>query len=120
MVEGAPDLLAAFHFIVVEGKQSTVAPVAVLGAANYLLAPEALVAFGGKSVCIYPHLDAAGRKASRVWALALRDAGAARVTAFDLSGLVLTNGRSGKDLADVCQIGPDCLEQESKFLEVLP
>jgi hypothetical protein len=39
------------------------------------------------------------------------EAGAARVTAFDLSGLVMLDGRAGKDLADVGRIGADCSEQ---------
>lgn len=120
MVEGAPDFLAAFHFLLVEGKEKTVAPVAVLGAANHALAPEALAKFAGKLVCLYPHADEAGQKAARAWALTLRDAGAARVTAFDLSGLVLTDGTGGKDLADVCRISADCFEREHKFQEVLP
>jgi hypothetical protein len=120
MVEGAPDFLAVFHFLLIEGKEKTVAPVAVLGAANHALAPDALAKFAGKSVCLYPHADEAGQKAARAWALALRDAGAARVTAFDLSGLVLVDGTEGKDLADVCRISADSFERERKFLEVLP
>jgi hypothetical protein len=50
----------------------------------------------------------------------LKAAGAARVTAYDLSGLVLVDGTAGKDLADVCRISADCLERERKFVEVLP
>ena len=96
------------------------APVAVLGASNHHLDPAALAHFRGKAVCLYPHLDEAGRTAARSWALALREAGAARVTAFDFSGLVLVDGSAGKDLADVCRVGADCFEAERKFWEVLP
>jgi hypothetical protein len=120
MVEGAPDFLAVFHFLLIEGKEKTVAPVGVLGAANHALAPEALAKFAGKSVCLYPHADDAGQKAALAWARQLKEAGAARVTAFDLSGLVLVDGTVGKDLADVCRISADCLEHERKFAEVLP
>jgi hypothetical protein len=120
MVEGAPDFLAAFHFMVVERKQDTVAPVAVLGAANHRLAPEAMAMFAGKTVCLYPHVDEAGVKAAKAWALALRDAGAARVTAFDLSGLILVDDTKGKDLADVCRVNADCFEQQPKLMEILP
>ena len=120
MVEGAPDFLAAFHFLLVEGKEKSVAPVAVLGAANHALAPDALAMFAGKQVCLYPHTDEAGQTAARAWALALRAAGAARVSAFDLSGLVLVDDSPGKDLADVARISADCFERERKFLEVLP
>jgi hypothetical protein len=120
MVEGAPDLLAVFHFMLVERKAQTVAPVGVLGAANHRLAPEALTKFAGKLVCLFPHADEAGQKAARAWALALRNAGAARVTAFDLSGLVLMDGSAGKDVADICRVNADCFENERKFCEVLP
>jgi hypothetical protein len=119
-VEGPPDLLAVLHFLRVENKAATVAPVGVLGASNHRLAPEALAHFAGKAVCLYPHCDEAGQKAARSWALALKEAGAARVTAFDLSGIVTTSGETGKDLADVCRIGADCFEAERKFWEVLP
>ena len=120
MVEGAPDFLAAIHFLLLEQKEQSVAPVGILGASNHALAPEALARFKGKLVCLYPHVDDAGRTAARAWARQLKEAGAARVTAFDLSGLVLVDGREGKDLADVCRISADCLERERKFGEVLP
>lgn len=120
IVEGAPDFLAAFHFLLLENKQDTVGPVGILGASNHALAPEALAQFKGKHVCLYPHVDGAGQKAARAWARQLKEAGASRVTAFDLSGVVLVDGSAGKDLADVCRISADCLEREPKFAEVLP
>lgn len=119
MVHGAPDFLAVFHFLLIEGKKKTIAPVAILGAANHALSPEALTKFAGKSVCLCPHADA-GQKAARAWALALREASAARATAFDLSDLVLVDGTVGKDLADVCRVNADCFERERKLGEVLP
>ena len=120
MVEGAPDFLAAIHFLLIEGKEKTIAPVAILGASNHALAPEALALFKGKLVCLYPHVDDAGRTATRNWARQLKDAGAARVTAFDLSGLMTVGGMAGKDLADVARIDADCFESERKFQEVMP
>jgi hypothetical protein len=121
-VEGAPDFLAALHFILLENKTDSVAPVGILGASNHRLAPEALAKFKGKRVCLFPHVDDAGRKAMREWARQLKEAGAARVTAFDLSGLVLADGSEGKDLADVLRIHPDCFESAEgrKFWEVMP
>jgi hypothetical protein len=119
-VEGAPDLLAAVHFIRAEGKTGSVAPVGILGASNRALAPEALAQFKGKAVCLYPHADDAGRKAAREWARQLKSAGAARVTAFDLSGLVKVDGTTGKDLADVAQLSADSFERDSKWAEVMP
>lgn len=118
--EGAPDLLAAFHHLLVEGREEAVAPVAVLGAANHRLAPDALTHFRGKQVTIYPHVDEAGRKACRAWARQLRDAGAGRVVAFDLSGLVRDDGSPGKDLADVARIDVDCWEGDAKWRRLMP
>ena len=119
-VEGAPDFLALFHFLLLEGKSEHVAPVGVLGASNHALAPDGLAHFTGKSICLFPHVDDAGRAAMRVWARQLKDAGALRVSAFDLSRLVLVDGTEGKDLADVARIGVECFEREQKFQEVLP
>lgn len=119
-VEGAPDFLAALHFLRAEGKTETVAPVAILGASNRALAPEALAHFKGKTVCLYPHADDAGRAAARSWARQLKAAGAARVTAFDLSGLVKVDGTKGKDLADVALMSAESFESERKFWEVMP
>ena len=122
VVEGAPDFLAALHFILLENKVETVAPVGVLGASNHRLAAEALAKFKGKRVCLFPHVDDDGRAAMRTWARQLKDAGAARVIAFDLSGLVLVDGAEGKDLADVCRIHADCFDSDAgrKFWEVMP
>ena len=119
-VEGAPDLLASIHFLRAEGKTETVAPVAILGASNRALAPEALAHFKGKAVCLYPHADDAGREAARSWARQLKAAGAARVTAFDLSGLVKVDGTTGKDLADVALMSAETFELERKFWELMP
>ena len=119
-VEGAPDLLASIHFLRAEKKSNTVAPVAILGASNRALAPEALAHFKGKAVCLYPHSDAAGCEAARSWARQLKAAGAARVTAFDLSGLVKVDDTAGKDLADLALINAESFESERKFWEVMP
>jgi hypothetical protein len=119
-VEGAPDFLGAVHLLNVEHKLERVAPVAVLGAANHALDPQALSCFAGKTVWIYPHRDEAGMTAARRWAQQLKTAGAAQVRAFDLSRLRLVDGTEGKDLADVARISPDCFECERKFWEVMP
>jgi hypothetical protein len=118
LVEGAPDFLALHTFMWGEEKED-IAPLGVLGAASHRLAPEALAKLRGKLVCLYPHADEAGAAAAKAWARALRDAGA-KVTAFDLSGIVRADGRPGKDLADVCCIDYDCFERERKFWGVLP
>lgn len=120
LVEGAPDLIAAFHFIVVEAKEASVAAVACLGASNHFLDPQALQHFAGKVIRIFPHLDTAGFTASRAWARALKEAGVGRVEGFNLSRLTTVDGTGGKDLADVIRIDPDCFETERKFWNLLP
>ena len=64
---------------------------------------------------LFPHADEAGQRAAREWALALREAGAARVDAFDLRGIVRRDGEAGKDLCDVLNIAPECAERVTKF-----
>jgi len=118
-LEGAADFIAVFNFLLAEGKEDSVAPVAMLGAANHRIADEALQMLAGKMVVLYPHVDDAGQTAARDWARQLHTAGA-RVKAFDLSGIVKADGTLGKDLADVCKISPDVFERERKFWEVLP
>jgi hypothetical protein len=118
--EGASDFLAALSLIVFEQQTERVAPATVLGASR--LAPEALAHFKGKIVCIFLHLDEAGRKAVREWARQLKDAGASRVIALDLSGLVCADGCEGKDLCDLLRIHPDCFESAEgrNSWEVMP
>lgn len=118
LVEGAPDFVALFHFMHAEERRD-VAPLGLLGAASHRLDAEALKKLRGKTVCLYPHRDEAGQAACQAWARQLRDAGA-KVTAFDLSGLVCADGRPGKDVADVCRIDYDCYERERKFWRLLP
>jgi len=119
LVEGAPDFVALFNFLLAEGKENEVAPLGVLGAANHRLSLAALCLLRGKTVCIYAHRDDAGMQACRAWALLLREVGA-NPTAFDLSGIITVDGKAGKDLADLCRICPVCFERERKFWSILP
>lgn len=115
LVEGGPDALAALEIVRREGKAESVGVVAVLGAANTRLDPAALPFFRGKVIRLFPHADEAGRKAAKEWARALVDAGAARVDAFDLSGLVRHDGQKGKDVCDLLNIGAECRATWAKF-----
>ena len=119
LVEGAPDFLAGFHFLSVEGKEDRVAVLAMLGAANRRIDEGALRRLSGKLIVLYPHVDGSGQAAAREWARQLHAAGV-RVKAFDLSGCVKADGSPGKDLGDVCKISPDSFERSEKFREVLP
>jgi hypothetical protein len=114
IVEGGPDLLSALEIMRREGAAG-VDVVALLGAANTRLDAAALPFFKGKIVRLFPHADEAGQRAAREWALALREAGAARVDAFDLRGIVRRDGQAGKDLCDVLNIEPECAEKMTKF-----
>ncbi len=120
-LEGAPDFLAFLHFALAEGRAEHVAPVAMLGAANQRVAAEALELLRGKSVVLYPHCDPAGQTAAKAWARQLRVAGA-RVSAFDLSGAILDDGTTGKDLNDLCRLSADCFDGPAgvRFREVCP
>lgn len=120
LVEGAPDFVALFNFLLVEGKEETVAPLAMLGAANEKIAPEAIALLRGRHVRFFPHLDEAGKRAARAWARQLVKVGGCRVEAFNLLGCICEDGRPGKDLADVCRITADCFETRRKFHALLP
>lgn len=114
LVEGGPDALAALEIIRREGA-ADVDVVALLGAANTRLDAAALPFFKGKLVRLFPHADEAGQRAAREWALAVREAGAARVDAFDLRGIMRRDGEAGKDLCDVLNIAPECWKRLTKF-----
>lgn len=119
LVEGAPDFLALFNFLLAEDREETVAPLAMLGAANEKIEPAAIELLRGRHVRLFPHLDDAGQRAARAWARQLSQGGC-RVDAFDLSGCICARGEAGKDLADVCRIDADCFEREPKFRALLP
>lgn len=103
LCEGGPDLLAAFHFICLEGRQDDCAAVAMLGAALRIPA-EALPLFAGKSVRIFGHDDStklhAGARAVERWNVQLTGAGAT-VDAFSFAGLQKPDGTLAKDLNDL-------------------
>ena len=116
LLEGGPDLLAAFHFIHLEGKADTVAPVTILGAGNDI-PPKALPLLEGKQVRIFGHDDKEGQHALQRWAHQLMDEGAT-VDAFSFSGLHQTNGNPVVDLNDLCNICPD--DFENNLEEIMP
>ncbi len=119
LVEGAPDLLAACHFIVAEGREQDVAPVAMLGATNHI--PEdALLFLANKRVRIFPHTDKPGRDAAVRWTEQLERVGCT-VDAFDFTGLRCRGGGEVSDLNDLANVAPDCLRAEAANLErVMP
>ena len=115
MVEGAPDLLAAHHFIAAEHREHDVAAVAMLGASNNI-PDDALKVFQGKHVRIFPHADPAGRLAAVVWTQQLERVGC-NVDAFDFEGLRCLDGSPVNDLNDFANIAPSSYQAEATELE---
>lgn len=96
MVEGGPDLLAAWHLIWLIEKISTTTPVAMFGVANSIH-PDALPIFASKTVRIFPHNDPdmKGMNGAIRWRSQLIDAGARAVDFFDF------RPEGNKDLNDM-------------------
>lgn len=130
LVEGGPDLLAAYHFLWAFGQLANVAVVAMLGA-SARIAEEALPFFQGKRVRICIDADEIQEKrtvnkktgvetvrktrpgydASLRWTEQLTNAGAA-VQGVNLEGLVRADGQPVKDLNDLALCGAEVLEAE--------
>ncbi|GEM_PF-472418 len=110
LVEGLPDLLAAYHFIFREGCQSEAAAVTMAGASLWIPG-DALPLFAGKRVRIFPHAgDAtgAGMAAGLRWQTQLEGI-AARVRCFDFGGLETAGGVPVGDLNDLAAMAPEAL-----------
>lgn len=118
LVEGGPDLLAAFHFIHCEGRERDVAPVAMLGASQRIH-EDALPLFAGKRVRLFPHLDSAGQDAAARWTRQLELVGAT-VDGFDFTGLHRADGAPIGDLNDLASICADDFETEREAWAVMP
>jgi hypothetical protein len=118
LVEGV-DLLAAFHFLIAEGRQNNVSPVAMFGASNRIT-NDPLKLFAGKRVRMFPHADVnhAGLRAAATWEAQLRSV-VARIEAFDLTGLTMTCGNKVKDLNDLTSVDPDCFESEPELGSIM-
>lgn len=104
LVEGAPDLLAAFHLMQRSGILN-LGVTAMLGAGNHI-PHDALRVFKGKRVRIFAHLDDGGLKAESRWWQQLKEAGAV-VDGFDFRGLIRQDGQPVEDLNDFCLISAE-------------
>ena len=98
LVEGLPDLLAAFEVIVAEDAQHRAAPVGMLSA-SARIGDEALPLFAGKRVRVVPHLDPAGAAGAERWIDQLSAVGAT-VEVVGLGCSPKPDGRTVKDLND--------------------
>ena len=113
IVEGGPDLLAAYALIEHLGRHDCVA-VAILGREIKQLIPEARRVFAGRLVHIIPHRDkdtsgelTSGREAAVEWEKMLTDdcGAAADVTWSPLEVLTRPDGRPAKDLCEAVEDG---------------
>jgi hypothetical protein len=118
VVEGGPDMLAAFGCIWAEDR-ADVAVVAVLGASNRP-SPATWAPLAGKRVRVYCHRDEAGMAAGRAWGEAILAAGAAKIDGFRFDGLRKLDGSPVGDLNDLLALHPDDFENRRDVWEVLP
>jgi hypothetical protein len=119
LVEGGPDLLAAYHFAAVEGMESTCQPVCLLGA-GMTIHPDALPLFTGKHVRIFPDNDTAGQSAAAGWIEQLEAVGASWDW-FDYIGYTTADGQQVKDLNDLAHMGADTFEEHfSELMGIMP
>jgi hypothetical protein len=112
LCEGAPDLLAACHFIAMQGRESDCAPVAMLSAA-YNIPPQTLPMFKGKRVRIFAHDDLTGYRAASRWQAAL-ESSARAVDAFSFAGIRTRGGKAAKDLNGFAQC--EATDENAKHL----
>ena len=93
-MEGLPDFLAAFDFLLRENRAGEVAPIAMLSA-TVAIDELQLSRFAGKHVRIYSHSDTPGIAGAERWGKQLGTVNAT-VDFFNFS-----KTRGGKDLADL-------------------
>lgn len=116
LVEGSPDVLAAYHFLWGFGLLGEVAVCGVLGAANRM-AEEAVGFFKDKEVRIFAHADVekngvrTGWKGAARWQEQLARAGAV-VSVANLDGLTMRSGDRVKDVNDLVFCSRDLIEDE--------
>jgi len=101
ILEGGPDLVAAYHFLLRFGIRN-VLPVAMMGAnaGRHGIAPKALQMFRGKHVRIYPHNDTSGTEALANWLPQIVKAGCT-VSRASFAGIMRPDGTPANDLNDL-------------------
>ena len=118
LVEGGPDLLAGFHFIAVEERESDASAVAMMGASCGIRESE-LHRFEGRRLRICEQADKAGRDATADWARQLHPH-VERLDAIRFDGLRQADGKPVEDLNDLCRIHADDFEANRWTWEVVP
>jgi hypothetical protein len=104
IVEGTPDLLAAWHFIH-WAKCWDVLPITILGRCVHGLHCEAVELLKGKTIKFFPHADPDDGALKQIELIGeqLRKVGC-RLTYFDLAGLCTVGGKPAKDLNDLASL----------------
>ena len=129
LVEGGPDLLAAYHLAwcvtstpetLALGKGADVlgnlGVVAIFGARTHIV-DAALPLFADKRVRIFAHDDASGYGGAALWTSQLKAAGAAVVDTFGFAGFRQSDGRNLNDLNDFVRLDYDQWEAERELVE---
>jgi hypothetical protein len=118
IVEGGPDLLAAYGCLWAEDRKD-VGVVAMLGA-GHRPSVAAWSALACKRVRVYCHRDTAGMEAARAWGESILAAGASKIDGFRFDGLRKTDGSPVTDLNDLLALHPDDFENRRDVWEILP
>lgn len=105
LVEGGPDLLAAYHFLIDRDVSDTL-PVAMLGRNCKRIHSGALALMKGRDVRAFPHADddGGGICAVKQWLKQMHRAGALNTDAFNVAGLHCDDGTPAKDLNDCVRL----------------
>lgn len=127
LVEGGPDILAAFHFLAIAGRLKDVAVVSILGGAMRIH-EEARQFFAHKRVRIFAHYDEIknpntgkreGWEAAARWTDQLTEAGA-EVDVWDFEGLLQSDGQPVGDLNDAARGDVECLAEMRPAMDFQP
>jgi len=111
LVEGGPDMLAAYAVARRLGLQDIFAPVGMLGAGNRI-PDDALRHFGGKRVRIFGHDDEPGQAGAARWAEQIAETGA-EVDGYSFAGLVQADSSPVADLNDFMRMTPEQIERHA-------
>jgi CHC2 zinc finger len=117
VVEGGPDLLAAFHFMIKCGTQDITA-VVCMTSANAEFLPGELQRLRGKSLLLVPHADRPGYEAGLRWLNQLQGV-STKIEIRDFRGLIKHDGTPAKDLNDLTSLAYDSWESLRQELDQL-
>jgi hypothetical protein len=118
LVEGGPDLLAAFEFIRREEREADTHAIAMLGA-KARIHPSLHHHFNGRTVRIIQHSDEAGEKAGRKWGNQLLDS-AEHVEVLNFGHLLRGDGSKVNDLNDALLVDQTTYNQEPHLRRLVP